>query len=735
MKAKAVVRDVGRALDIPLPEVDRLAKIISKDDLKITLDKALLTDPKFKNAYDTDPNARKIIDYGRNLERLPRHASVHASGVVIGDRPLIEHLPLFMKSSKNKKKSEREETEQQVATQFEYTGVEQIGLIKFDLLGLKTLTLIKHCLRLISQRGVKLDMDDIDLEDPETYKLLQSGNLNGVFQMEKQGFKQYIMSAKPKRLEDIICLLALYRPGPLQSGQGKSFVEVTRGRKAPEYLHESLKPILMETHGFVLYQEQVMRITQLLAGFSLGEADLIRRAMGKKKKEDMDKYRPEFIERAEKIGVVDRKTAEKIFDMLESFASYGFNKSHSAAYAMVTFQTAYLKAHYPVEFMAALMTSERDDHDKIAELMLECRTRGLMVFPPDVNSSDERFTVKNNNILFGLGAIKGVGQGAIEIIVSARKEKPFSDLFDFCERTGGGKVNKRAIQALIKSGALDASGGASREVMLASLEKAMKEKSHTDRSLDSAHMYNSLFGPAEEDIPRSISWEYAEPAPEAKRLAEEKEYLGFYVTGHPLGKYEEAINAFGLSKIADVLKVKERGKVRTSGVLTEIKVRKDKKDKDYAFVTLEDVSNKIEVVVWSNTYKKVKDLLKTDLMLVIEGQADPQNEDSRYGSAKILADKIWPLEDELEDHTGSVTVKVPLEKLSQFSLIMTQREILPIDDQRPPFYVRISDALTGDAIYSLKKSPKLTLDLLADAAKVLGYGSFRCSDDPRPPRD
>jgi DNA polymerase-3 subunit alpha len=455
--------------------------------------------------------------------------------------------------------------------------------------------------------------------------------------------------------------------------------------------------------------------------------------MGKKKKEVMDKYRPEFIERAEKVGVVDGETASRIFDMLESFASYGFNKSHSAAYAMVTFQTAYLKAHFPLEFMAALMSSEQGDHDKIAELMLECRDRGIKVFPPDVNSSDERFTVKNGEILFGLGAIKGVGQGAIEIIVAARKEKPFSDLFDFAKRTGGGKVNKRAVQALIKSGALDKCGGASREVMLASLEKAMKEKSLSEKAPDSSHVYNPLFGALPEE-PVPLPWEKAEALPEAKRLEEEKEYLGFYVTGHPLGKYEEAVLAYGFSKISEVLKVKERKAVRTSGMLSEIKVRKDKTNKDYAFVTLEDVSNKIEVVVWSRVFSKLKDLLSENLMLVVEGQAEPQNADSRYGSAKIIADRIWPLEEELESRAKSVTVKVFLDKLPMFYELLAKEEIIGLNNQRPNFYINLEEPLSGEAIFKLNKFPKITLELLTKAAAILGPGSFRFSDDAGPQR-
>jgi DNA polymerase-3 subunit alpha len=717
LKARAVIRDVGRALDVPLHEVDLLAKLVPADP-KITLAGALKSEPRLKELYKKDKTVKKLIDLAGTLEGLPRHASIHASGVVIADKPLTEYLPLFTGG----RKQEKGESKGLSVTQFEGGGVEKLGLIKFDFLGLKTLTLIKHCLRLLSERGIEIDIEEIDQEDPETFEFFRKGNLNGVFQMEQEGIRQYLRMIRPDKLSDIISLLALYRPGPLKSGQADQFVAVRRGTARPSYVHDSLKPILEETVGVILYQEQVLRIAQVLAGFSLGDADLLRRAMGKKKKEEMDKIKPEFILRCEQKGLVDSAAALAIFEQLEKFAEYGFNKSHSAAYALVSYQTAWLKCRYPVEFMAALMTSEMADKEKIASLIHECREEGIKVLPPDVNSSGYQFTVKGKTILFGLGAIRGAGQGAVEQIIEARKKKPFTSFFDFCDRAADGKVNKKVAEALILSGALDASGGASREVMLASLDAALTGRRNAPR-LQGAKR-KSLFEVSEAD-PSELNWSEASPFSEAERLASEKEFLGFYVTGHPLARYASVFRAMGLDSVAGVLKMKSSAQVRLAGTFYGMKFRTDKKGSQYAFLTMEDMSGKAEVILWSDALTRFRDLIDPDRVLVCEGSSDPPKADSPYG-AKIIIDELWDLEEELEERVKSVTFTLPVTKLQSFADFLEELEPAE-NDQGPVFHLRIKNG-AGYGLYRLDPPPKLTLELCDRAEKVLGEkGAVSCS--------
>ncbi|MDR2354309.1 MAG: DNA polymerase III subunit alpha [Deltaproteobacteria bacterium] len=728
MKARAAIRDVGRALDIPLSEVDTLSKLIPTDDQKITLKSAIEREPRLKLAYDTRPQIKQLLDYAQTLENLPRHSSIHASGVVIGDKPLMEHLPLFVSSRATDK------GEGVVATQFELGGVEEIGLIKFDFLGLQTLTLIKHCVRILAEKGITVDIEEIPQDDPTTFQFLRTGNLNGIFQMENAGIRQYLRNLRPVKLEDIMILLALYRPGPLSSGQGAQFVKVRQGLAQPEYHHPLLRPILEETGGVILYQEQVMRIAQVLADFSLGEADLLRRAMGKKKESEMARLKPDFISRCLNKGV-DEKTAATIFDQLAKFAAYGFNKSHSAAYAMVTYQTAWLKAHYPVEFMAALMTSEQDDQGKIAELIQECRFDSLEVLPPDVNTSGYEFTVDNNKIRFGLGAIKGLGLGAIEIILEARQKKPFKNLFDFCKRITNKKVNKKVIEALIKSGAFDASGGESREVLFASLDNALKQ-----RNADSTN-YFGLFGPDPATSGDVLEWVATPPWPEQERLEYEKEFLGFYVTGHPLARFQTAAKALQTSSVQQILKLKTKKQVRVMGTVSAIKVKKDKNQNDFAFGTLEDETSTVELIFWSRNWTKLKHKLLSNKMFVIEGWAEPQSADNRYGSAKIIVDDIWSLEEDLESRVKSVVISVKLKYLPQITDFLTNRTLFPLRPELPYYYLLIACDLPmgapgslqigslqegqahisrGEGIYRLNQIPRLDLQFLEELTKFMG---------------
>ncbi|MDR1038017.1 MAG: DNA polymerase III subunit alpha [Deltaproteobacteria bacterium] len=721
LKPRMVIRDVGRALDIPLQDVDRIAKLVPDDDPKITLDKAMEREPLLAAEMKRNPQIQTLFERARVLEKLFRHASLHASGVVIGDRPLKDLLPLFVLQKQGKNAS--------VATQFELNGVESMGLIKFDFLGLQTLTLIKHCLRLLADKGVHVDMDELDTSDPLTYELFRSGNLNGVFQMEKPGFRQYIMSMRPKCIEDITGLLAMYRPGPLKSGQADQYIKVKRGEARPSYPLPALKPILEETGGVILYQEQVMRIGQILAGFTLGEADEMRRAMGKKKKEEMDQLRPKFIGGCVAGGTPEAKAAE-IFDMLEKFAEYGFNKSHSAAYAVVCFQTAWLKAHHPVEFMAALMTSEQQDHDKIADLMAECRATGIDVLLPDVSKSGEKFTVKDGKILFGLGAIKGVTQVPIEAIEEERRKKPFVDLFDFLERTVNRKMNRKVVEALINSGAMDTMGGAERGTMLATLDRAMKDAAKAVRTTDTRHTVNSLFGGGAVEPPRP-AWIPAPPVPDSERLAAEKELLGFYVSGHPHARFENASKALGVRHISDVLKSRSRDKVRICGTIAEVKSKKDKNGNDFAFASLEDATSKIELLVWASVYQNVRPALLEKRLVVVEGRSEPQAEDSRFGSTKISVDDIWVMEEELDSRVQAVVISLPLAKAPELAEQLEKGELPGPDGKAPNFYLKIHVG-SGEAIYRLDSPPKLSLPLIDDAVRILGAGSVSFSNFQNP---
>ncbi|MFH0814365.1 MAG: DNA polymerase III subunit alpha, partial [Pseudomonadota bacterium] len=462
MQAKAVVRDVGRVIDMPYKEVDKIAKLIPNTP-NITIDEALRLEPVLRKLEEEDEQIKLLISLSRVLEGLPRHASTHAAGVVISDKPLVEYLPLY--------KGQHGET----ATQYAMDDVGKIGLIKFDFLGLRTLTVIDRALKLINKDEVKIpDIHEIPLDDKETYNLLSSGETEGVFQLESSGMKELITKMKPENIDDIVDLLALYRPGPLQSGMVDDYIRRRRGETTITYLVPQLKSILSDTYGVILYQEQVMKIAQVLAGYTLGEADILRRAMGKKESEVMEEQKEVFLERTRK-NTINPQKAEEIFNLMANFAGYGFNKSHSVAYTIIAYQTAYLKAHYPVEFMAALLSCEMDNTDKVIRHIGECRERGIEILPPDVNESFGDFTVTGNKIRFGLAAVKNIGSSAIESIINAReKEEPFANMYDFCERVDLRKVNKKVLESLIKCGAFD-STGARRSQMFAMYELAMEK--------------------------------------------------------------------------------------------------------------------------------------------------------------------------------------------------------------------------------------------------------------------
>src|SRR5450432_3439489 len=545
MAAKAAIKDVGRAMDMPYSDVDRIAKMVPTT-LNIKLDDALKESVALQEAYQKDPQVRQLLDTARKLEGMVRNSGVHAAGVVISPRPLIELVPLH--KTKN----------DEIVTAFDMVAIEKMGLLKMDFLGLTTLTILDDTLKLIAQKGTILKLEDVPLEDLETYeKVFHKGLTSGVFQFESSGMRDVLRRYQPNTIEDLTALNALYRPGPIQGGMIDDFIERKHGRKKIEYELPELEEILRETFGVIVYQEQVMQIANRLAGYSLGEADLLRRAMGKKNHEEMAQQRERFIQGATQRGYPPKKI-EKIFDLMAQFAGYGFNKSHSAAYALLAYQTAYLKTHYPVEFMAALLTSVTGNTDDVVKYINECREMGIAVEPPDINVSDANFTPHGEAIRFGLAAVKNVGGNAIESIVKARTKKGrFKSIFDFCERVDLRLLNKRVLESLVKSGAMDSFGDSfgRRAQIMTALDKAIEQSQKAQRDAESGQ--HGLFGvfeteqnPNAERLPNTPDWD------EHTRLSYEKEILGFFITGHPLEKYADKLADFHAKTVEEVMTMK-----------------------------------------------------------------------------------------------------------------------------------------------------------------------------------
>jgi DNA polymerase-3 subunit alpha len=656
MQARAVIRDVGRALNMPYGEVDRIAKMIP-NTLNITLEEALQQEPRLNELARGNPEVKKLITLARSLEGLPRHASTHAAGVVISNRPLVEVVPLYRGQGN------------EIMTQYAMKDVEKIGLIKFDFLGLKTLTMIEDVLKRVeASRGERLDMRRLSLTDRKTYDLLCSGDTSGVFQLESSGMKDLVVRLMPERFEDLVALLALYRPGPLKSGMVDDFIKRKQGKTPIAYEVSDLKEILEETYGVIVYQEQVMKIATKLASFNLAQADLLRRAMGKKNAEEMAMQKKNFLEGAQK-SKISAKKAEKLFDLMAKFAEYGFNKSHSAAYALVAFQTAYLKAHYPVEFMAALLSSEMGNSDKILRHLGECREKKIEVLPPDVNESHSDFTVVGGKVRFGLAAVKNVGLGAIQSILSARGEKGnFTSLADFCLKVDLRKVNKRVIESLVKCGAFD-SLGFSRAPLLAGLEEAMEwaqdvEREKANRQITMFGEFQNGRGKTEPRLPEIPAW------PENQRLAAEKETLGFYLTGHPLSSHVHILQRV---TSMDTLKVQEAAdgkEILIGGVVNSLKETNTKKGDRMAFVTLEDLNGVVEVIVFSDLYKNSSLLLKGEGPIFIKGRVDAGEE-----SVKIIASEVLSFEQAVSKLTTRVHLRLRSEGLRREDLEAV-REIL-----------------------------------------------------------
>ena len=628
--AKAVIRDVGRVLDLPYSDVDKIAKLIP-NQLHITLEEALRVVPEFEEYKKRDPKFAELLDTAQVLEGLTRHVSTHAAGVVISPQPLVEYTPLY-KGTK--------ETDE-ISSQYSMSDLEKIGLLKMDFLGLRNLTMIQDTLALIRQgHGQDVDVMDLPMHDRPTFELLAKGQTLGVFQLESSGMRELLRKLKPETFEDIIAVLALYRPGPLGSGMVDDFINRKHGRIPIQYLLPQLEHILKETYGVIIYQEQVMQISNVLAGYTLGEADLLRRAMGKKKAEEMAKQRARFLEGTRKNQIPDAK-ADEIFNLMEYFAGYGFNKSHTAAYALITYQTAYLKAHYPVEFMAALLTSDMDNTDRVAKYLNECRDLNIPILPPDVNESYRTFSVISEKIRFGMAAVKNVGGNAVDAIIETRQKKGnYQSLQDFCERVDLGKVNKRVAESLIKCGAFDFTGK-TRAAMAKGLEPLFEiaQRTQKDRQSGQGNIFGffgqtaATAGNATFQLPDEPEWD------EAEKLRLEKEGIGFYITGHPLAKYLPELRKFSTVTTSTLAECRDGQQITIGGVVTVFRKKLTKKGEQMGFFRLEDLEGAIEVILVPTVFEKCSRILAEDLPVLIKGAVTVSEEEL----PKLRAETVRPL--------------------------------------------------------------------------------------------
>jgi DNA polymerase-3 subunit alpha len=643
MKARAVVRDVARVMDIPYADADRVAKAIPPA-LDMTLEKALLESPALKEMQQKDERIRELLTVAQRLEGMTRHASVHAAGVVIAPRPLTEFVPLY--------KSQKDE----IVTQWAMKEVERVGLLKMDFLGLSTLTLIDDCLKEIKRtEGVDLDIDAIPLTDEKTYKLFSDGQTYGVFQFESSGMRELLRKAKPERLDDLIALNALYRPGPLKSGMVDDFISRKQGKTEVKYEHPALAPILADTYGVIAYQEQVMRIASVLAGFTMGQSDVLRKAMGKKDPKVMAKQREAFMAGAQAKNINEKK-AKKIFDLMEFFAGYGFNKSHSTTYAWVAYQTAYLKANYPWHFMAALLTIEAANTDKLSMYLGECRDLGIPILTPDINTSQLAFTVEKAGVRFGLCAVKNVGEGAILSMLGVRTEAGRIDsLYMLCEQVDQRLVNKRPLESLVKAGAFDsllpAGTTASRRARLfAAVDRAIEHGSRHQRDRDKGQ--NQLFGgggDGDAETGGTIALPDVTPWTEAQQLAFEKESLGLYMSGHPLERFTQELKTFGAQRVAEL--TGSLADVWVGGIVGGLRPLKTKKGDRMAVFMLDDIAGGVEVVVFPETFGKHGHVIAADAMLLVRGKFEKDDE-----SARLVATEVQPISILRERTTREVVI-------------------------------------------------------------------------------
>jgi DNA polymerase-3 subunit alpha len=645
MKARAVIRDVGRALGVPLPDVDRLAKLVPPQ-LNMTLDKAMQMVPELAAAA-TDPVYGKLLKNAKKLEGLTRHASTHAAGIVITPEPLQRYLPLQNAITRGEKNGQEQRA---VMTQYEMNAVQKIGLLKMDFLGLRNLSIIEDTLKNIQQtRGIKLDLSQIPWDDAATFRLFAAADTNGVFQFEGSGMRRLLQDMRPSTFEDITAAGALFRPGPLEGGATDQYIKTKHGEREIVYPLPELEPILKETYGVIVYQEQVMQIASRLAGFSLGEADILRAAMGKKKKDEMARMRAKFITGATERGVSEAKATE-IFDLMAFFAGYGFNKSHSAAYAVVSYQTAYLKANYPLEYLAALLNNEAGEYERVAATVLDCHARQIEVLPPDVNASEAGFSVQDGKIRYGLAVIKNVGVHAMERLLNERRTNGlFKSLLDMTVRVDPRELNKRVLESLVRSGAADSLGERGR--LLASIDRISDRATQIISERESGQ--TSLFGllPESDELDDANAGLIAgiPPMPDEERLKGEKELLGLYLSDHPLKRIEQELHAKVDTYANQITSEIEDYEVRIGGVIKGVRPVVTKTGKAMAFVQLEDLTSTIEVIVFPRVFDERRHLLLSDTVVIVRGKVDARagsgDDDERGEAPKVIADDIMAFDD------------------------------------------------------------------------------------------
>jgi len=720
MKARAVVRDVGRVLGMGYGEVDSIAKLIPEEQ-GMTLEKALQKRPDLVEKASKEKNVDRLLKISKVLEGMNRHASTHAAGVVIAPGELTDYVPLFRSPRTN-----------EITTQYDMDCVHAIGLLKMDILGLRTLTVIQDSLEMIEQKsGRRIDFDELELNDLKVFEIFQKGETVGIFQFESPGMREYLRKLKPEAIEDIIAMNALYRPGPLGAHMVDDFINRKHGRIKVRYPHPMLENVLKETYGVIVYQEQVMQIASEMAGFTLGEADQLRRAMGKKKKEVMDKQKDNFLEGAAEKNV-EKKVAREVFDLMAHFAGYGFNKSHSAGYAILAYQTAYLKAHYPREFMAATLTSEMNNTDRLAVFLEECRRMKIKVLPPDINESGPSFTVVEDGIRFGLAAIKNVGQKAAEAITGARKkEGAFSSLGDFLDRMENGVVNKRLVESLIQSGAMSSLPGEP-EQLLAALEVTLDfcarkaaERSSGQIGLfaESDQQGNEMLSPDYPPLP-----EVYEKWPPQQLLEFEKDYLRFYISGHPLDRFSEELDSFCNATSADFDEQSSQlQSLRLGGMIVQLRTFFDRKDREFAILTLEDRYGSVEIFVFSEAYERHRDIIYQGSFVLVSGRLSRRSADER---GKLTVDWMMALDHVRLDDGVGVELRLDTREADSKLLKRLQETILRYRGNNP-VYLLVGEP-NGDYLLRCRELfAEPSDELLAELREQLGQARVRLSYHPR----
>ena len=722
MKARGVIRDVGRALDVPLADVDRIAKLVP-EQLKMTIKKAMEEEPKLRELAAADPQVRELLNISMTLEGLARHTSTHAAGVVVSPGPMVHYLPVCRGSNN------------ETLTQYDMKHTEMTGLIKFDFLGLKTLTVIDKALKHIkADIGTDLDIETLPMDDLKTFNLLCAGDTLGIFQLESSGMRELLVKMAPTQFTDLIALVALYRPGPLDSGMVFDFVETKHGRATANYPLPQLKPVLEETYGVIVYQEQVMQIANILASYTLGDADTLRRAMGKKIPEVMEAEKTKFMAGARANKIPEDKAAY-VFDLMAKFAGYGFNKSHSAAYALILYQTAYLKAHYPAQFMAALLSCDMTNTDKVVLYINDCKEHNIEVLPPDINDSGIGFTVINDRIRFGMAAVKNVGESALESIIEEReKNGRYTSLSNFCNRVDSRRVNSRVIESLIKSGSFD-SLGHRRSQLMAALDKAMEQAKAVQRDQQSGQL--SLFGgpAAVADRAREINEVPMPDIPEwneQKRLTFEKETVGFYITGHPLDDSLVEIRTVIDSDIHGLGELGDGQIVRIGGLIRTFKRHKSKKGDPMAFLTVEDIFEAVEVVVFPETYGRCVEILETTDPVIIQGTIQKEER-----GIKIIADAVDLLPAAREKYTDTMRLRLEPDKINRPKLEAIKKILLQFHGPCP-VVLTLHFAHKGEVDIEVEKDMTVRpcRELTDRIDEAIGYRacSFTKKDIVPPPR-